>query len=272
MGCNKKLSVNFIVAHAGEAKPLINYFKLKKNHQHKAISIFQSEHIRLAVSGQGRTNAAIATAYLGAIAVFEKTTDIWINFGIAGHNSHPLGSLWRIHKVIEQASGLSMYPLNLCKIAKINSEQLMTTDYVEHHYSQTALYDMEAMAFFQAARKFSTMELIQSFKVVSDNSVDTGVILDHKRAKGLLEPVVKRMDDYIVELKKILTNNVNNSNYSIDIKEIYSTQSEKIIIQELADSLIVHGHEPQQLVNQCDSAADLIKRMRAKLNTVELTL
>lgn len=163
------MPVNIVVAHGLEAKALVKMLELKRE---KTCSEFleygNSNNLRLLVSGIGKEAVAAAVTYLGeeqALDNGEKRA--WLNIGIAGHRDAPLGSGWLGNKITDQSSGASAYPPQL--IDGIQLGAVVTVDEPENTYPLDAAYEMEASAFYAEATKYSTAELVQVFKIISDN-------------------------------------------------------------------------------------------------------
>ena len=97
------VNVNFVVALMAEAKPYINRLKLQPESRHKAFKVYVNDKVNLVVSGIGRNNAAAAAAYLGAHSAPAGSVSLWLNVGIAGHKTQPMGAVVVAHKVIERA-------------------------------------------------------------------------------------------------------------------------------------------------------------------------
>ena len=54
----------FVMSHHDDARPLINYFGLKKDVAPSPFPIFRAQDVALCISGSGRASTAAATAYL----------------------------------------------------------------------------------------------------------------------------------------------------------------------------------------------------------------
>lgn len=163
------MPVNIVVAHGLEAKALVKMLKLER---HQASSDFvqygNANKLRLLVSGIGKEAVAAAVTYLGEQqALDDGEIRSWLNIGIAGHRDAPLGSAWFGNKITDQASGTSAYPPQLIEGVEVGS--VVTVDEPENTYPLNAAYEMEASAFYAEATKYSTAELVQVFKVISDN-------------------------------------------------------------------------------------------------------
>ena len=272
MGCKKETTLNFVIAHSQEARPLIDYYRLNKNNRHNGFNVFENENVRLVVSGQGKLNAAAATAYLAGIYASRASSGIWANVGVAGHRDHSIGSLWRANKVTEAISDRSIYPVLLQNSrqssTQINGCVLKTVATPESDYLGDCLYDMEAAGFFQTAVRFATLEAIACFKVVSDNLAHPHTQAGKKSTAILLQPHLSRIDKYLKGLKPLI--HFNKRSQVIDIKHIKLTRSQQEIVTELITGLRVHGLEYQSAVSQSDNARQLITALTDKLKSVEL--
>ena len=183
--------VHFVVALPAEAKPLIAHYRLKRRTGESAFAVFEQDGITLTVSGIGKLATAAAVAYTH-VAFGKPQPAPWLNVGVAGHACHPLGSAWLAHKVTDAETGRNWYPAIAFK-AGCPSAEIRTVSQPETEYAADCLYDMEAAGFFDAASRFSTLELIHSLKAVSDNRDHALCDIDPARASawvdGLLETV-----------------------------------------------------------------------------------
>ncbi len=149
-----------------EAKPIIDHFRLQKQ-QTRAFDLYQKDNYACVVSGIGDINMAAASAWAGAN--YESETIAWINLGIAGHRKLALGTAVVALKVDRQDNPRPLYPVPLFE-SSLEPTEIISTRTETLNYHETAAYDMEAHAFVQTCSRFSPLELIQSIKVISDNS------------------------------------------------------------------------------------------------------
>lgn len=161
--------LRWVVAMPSEATAVIEAYKLRlvRDHPFKVYANANKTQA-LVVSGLGRAASAAATVFLSEYIPSAQPI-IFLNVGIAGARDYPLGSVWRVHKVSCESTGKVWYPgamgPRLCQ-----SANLVTVDKPELNYPDESLFDMEAAGFFEMASKLTSLELIQSIKVVSDNS------------------------------------------------------------------------------------------------------
>jgi adenosylhomocysteine nucleosidase len=150
-----------------EAKPLVAHLKLKKECQSHPFALYANQDTALAVSGCGKVAMAAAVAY--SMAYFNAAEQpILLNVGIAGHQTQAVGSLFAAHKICDVDSGRNYYP-QLQSPLPCATLAINTVSQPNRLYSGNGLYDMEASGFYEIACRFSCAELIQAFKVVSDN-------------------------------------------------------------------------------------------------------
>lgn len=150
-----------------EAKPLVTHFKLKKDQNSHPFALYYNDDTVLAVSGCGKIAMAAAVAY--SLAKFQHSPHpVLVNVGISGHKTANIGDLFAAHKITDSDSGKHFYPQLVAKLP-CATQEINTVSTPETTYLNDCLYEMEASAFYEIAVRFTTGELIQAFKVVSDN-------------------------------------------------------------------------------------------------------
>jgi hypothetical protein len=194
-----------------EAKPLIAHFKLKKETSITPFAIYSNGAIRLTVSGLGKSAMAAAVAYTYALFPTDKLA-VMLNIGVAGHKDHALGTLFAAEKITDQDSNKSYYPQLVAELPFL-TQQITTVSLPQLDYNTEPLYDMEASAFYETAVRFSSSELIQSLKVISDNKNNaieqitavkvSGWIQEHL---GAIEQCIKNLQALASECKELELN------------------------------------------------------------------
>jgi len=161
--------LNLIVAIHSEARPLIRHLRLQKQ-PYNSHDLYIGEDLRLLVCGVGKLAAATACAWLQGLNEKPElaSEDAWLNIGIAGHGYQPLGSGFLAHRISEKNADRYWYPGFAFK-RPCPSAALVSVDQPENRYLDNTLYDMEGAGFFASCQRFSSVELIHCFKVVSDN-------------------------------------------------------------------------------------------------------
>ena len=94
--------------------------------------------------------------------------DAWLNIGIAGHGWGKIGAGFLAHRIREKSTGQNWYPAFTFD-RPCQSSALTTVIQPECNYRDNELYDMEAVGFYSTCTRFSSIELVHCFKVVSDN-------------------------------------------------------------------------------------------------------
>lgn len=167
-----------------EAKPLIDSFRLKKQLDIHPFAVYGNDTLCLTVTGVGKTAMAAAVAYTQAL--FGTTSpSVFLNIGIAGHQDYPLGKLLLVDKISDVDTARAHYPPVIIKTS-LPRATLHTVSKPVNHYSEDTLYDMEASAFYETAARFSTSELIQCLKVVSDNTASPASQINAQQVTQLI--------------------------------------------------------------------------------------
>ena len=193
--------VQLVVALAAEAKPIASWFKLNRVHPERGFPVYRRQHIALVVAGPGKANAAAAAAYLYASCGYPEN-GIWINIGICGHADGGIGDIRLAHKISDLSSGRDWYPPLAFK-APCPSANLLTVDQPDLTYRRAELIDMEASGFYQTACRFTTGELIQTLKVVSDNKDRSADRIDAAQVYQLIGTALDTLDQLLVALGRL---------------------------------------------------------------------
>ena len=194
---HKKNEINIVVAMEREAKPLINYWNLKKNTE--KIFSDKKKRINLIVSGIGKKKAEKATMYLA-----KKTSNnaFFLNIGIAGHRDYKLGEIVLVSKVTDNKTKYNWYPSLLWE-TKIKTSPLVTVGFPKIRYKPNLLYDMEASGFFKSARNFVGPEKVQCIKIISDNKKSSILNISSQKIESWIKKKTIVIDKFIKEFLKI---------------------------------------------------------------------
>lgn len=166
-----------------EAKPLVDYFKLKKRVTVTPFAVYEHDGVCLTVTGLGKTAMAAGVAYTQAL--FMPVAPVMLNVGIAGHQSHALGQLYQADKIIDADSQKRYYP-SLVVSPPCPTWCVQTSAQPQLDYNHAHLCDMEASAFYETAVRFTTNVGIASFKVVSDNADSPATLIVAPQASALI--------------------------------------------------------------------------------------
>src|SRR3989338_8741295 len=141
--------VNFVIALACEARPIVERYELKAIPRSEPFRVYEGNGKRLIVSGVGKIRTASATAFLHAFSGALRN-QVWINLGIGGHSERAIGEGVLAHKITDHASGQSWYPPILFE-PPCATESILTVDRPETEYREPWVYEMEAAGFYDTA-------------------------------------------------------------------------------------------------------------------------
>jgi hypothetical protein len=250
------IPVNIIVAHGLEAKALVRMLELERHHvSSEFVEYSNSNRLHLLVSGIGKEAITAAVTYLGEQQASDSgEIRAWLNIGIAGHRDASLGNAWLGNKITDQSSGASAYPPQLIEGIEVGS--VVTVDEPENSYPLDAAYEMEASAFYAEATKYSTAELVQVFKVISDNLENPISEIDIRSVPGLIAAQAPQLQILIEGMSAITTQHNSSqrlpSYFSEVCSKIHLTVNQKLQLRRLCQRYKALGME-----EGLSSAADL---------------
>ncbi len=192
--------MNFVVALKAEASPLIECFKLAKESTPSPFPVFANDNHRLVLSGVGKELADKATSYLSDR--FPQPNQAWLNFGLVGHGTLALGTVFMANRILDDGGENAFYPTQLLDHI-LESSALQTCSSPVSDYPDPIGYDMEASAFCASASLSSIRELIQVVKIVSDNADHPVGSFDRSSVGTLIEgalPSILPLVDQLEEL------------------------------------------------------------------------
>lgn len=192
---------HLVVALPGEAKPLVAHYRLKRRLRAEAFSVYERDGLCLTVSGIGKTAMAAAVAY-SHMAVGAQRHAVWVNIGVAGHRTHAIGYPYLAHKITDADSGRRWYP-PLAYQPPCASEHVCTVARPQPGYPESVLYDMEASGFYETATRFSTSELVQCVKIVSDNASSPAEQVNARQVAELIGSQVGLIDELLQQLRTL---------------------------------------------------------------------
>ncbi|MEM7293857.1 MAG: hypothetical protein AAF420_10755 [Pseudomonadota bacterium] len=183
-----------VVALPAEARPLLDHWRLQRVNESSAFPVYRNreQSLWLIVSGIGKTNAAAAVAHLYHCSGAPDA--VWINTGIAGHSTMPLGKIFIAHSITNSTGGYSVYPPLLFKL-RCTSENLLSVDVPCDTLPEGCAVDMEASAFHSTATRYSSAECVQCLKVVSDNADNTLETVSAEKTCGWMAGACGALDD-----------------------------------------------------------------------------
>ncbi len=218
-----------------EARPLIDYYSLKKNTAITKFQVFQNGEIKLVITNTGSIAAAVAVSYLCTLYP-PGASDFLINLGICGSGSkrNAVGSLFFINKITEEITNRSFYPdvlfrhpfkennLITCNRIIRDTDFCMTEEQTDFN-----LFDMEASGIYQAASYFYQPHQVSFLKIVSDYGIKDNP------TSGKITGLIEKNTKDVIEWLHILTNIKGGK---IPEGEIFNPQEESYI-KEMAKQL-----------------------------------
>ncbi|MFQ5744934.1 MAG: hypothetical protein ACE5HV_15300 [Acidobacteriota bacterium] len=190
--------LNLVVALAAEAQSLAECFGLQPVSGKAPFRRFRrpDRAIEMVVSGVGKAASAAAAATLAA------PNRAWLNIGMGGHHSLPLGSLVLAHKICDDESGHSWFPPMAldppCQAACVRTVNEPLRD-----YPTADVFEMEASGFYEAASRSSTHELVHCLKIISDNTISPTCLVSNSRVGRLLaqgRSVIEELVEALLDL------------------------------------------------------------------------
>ena len=185
-----------------EAKPFIDGLELSQDKDSAPFPIFKGLKFILAVSGIGKTNAAMAATY----CCIKFNHAIILNFGSAGANDKTLsaGEVFQISKIYESdrpdLSDFKPYVHNPATLNNFKSVDLSTKDRPmilnkerKKISSYAPLSDMEAASICQVCKHFNVKFI--AFKFVSDTP-------GHKKADDIISNIKKYRQNFFEFFKQ----------------------------------------------------------------------
>lgn len=191
--------IHIICALKCEAKPLRHHFQLKHVKKAKLFNTYLNEALGLSltISGIGKQASTAATMH-ARMLLDAKSSDAWINIGVAGHKTLAIGQLVLANRIEDAGNGQTWYPQIIFK-SKLPSTGLLTLDKPLNSYDEI-MYDMEGSGFFATASRFATAELIHCLKIVSDNQANPAQQLAEKIVSELIAEKTAEINDLFEQL------------------------------------------------------------------------
>ena len=258
--------IHFVIATYTEAKPLINFFKLKKKSGKLQFDIFLSSNkkISLTISGIGKIQAVASVIYtnmyFGGIR-----NNVWINIGIAGHKCEKIGDIFLINDNLDFSTKKNYFPIiNFGGNFKCLSS--ITYDYTDEKYNDS-ISDMELSGFFYAASKSSSIELIQSLKIISDNRSEKIDFKDVLKINQVIMKKIKIIEELCLKLisNYIDINELDYENFDI-IKKFKSSNIQKKKFLNLKNKHFLYkDYSIIKSINQFDSINSFLEFLKRKI-------
>lgn len=233
-----------------EAKPIIDFYRLKKSPHHRAFDLYHNGSMQCVISGIGKTASAAATAWVAALN-HPQASICWINLGTAGAASAPVGEIFWLNKITDSQSNRHYFPVPTF-VSKLQSRACISLDQPGEKYHHEAIYDMEASAFFATATRFSTAELVHSLKIISDNHHhQTGY--DKTSVSELIRSQLESINGLVEKLQKLnqqmIDLEVAPDQWQQILQQAHFSQTQQARLKTLLRFLKDKNGKDQQLLN-----------------------
>ena len=249
-----------------EAKPVIDLYRLKKSHDDTAFDLYYADNMACVISGIGKIASATASAWVAA-RYQQQASISWINLGIAGAASLEIGNPILVNQIIDADNGNRYYPAPMNRSA-LTGHACMTLSQASETYHPEYLYDMEASGFIYAALRFSTSELTQCIKIVSDNQWHEAD-KNRQRVSDLIHQNITAIDKFACNLLE-LDNDLASRSIDRDLwhqllASTHFSQTQKNRLQVLLGYLLNRKHDGAALLQELSN----INSAKAIINTLE---
>lgn len=268
---NTSSPIFLYVALPCEAKPLVKHFKLKKETANLAFAIFRNNNFCLTVCGLGKTAMAAAVAY--SQALFGKSSEaICLNIGIAGHKIFVPGDIYCVDKIIDADTAKNYYP-QLTADLPCPTQPILTVSKATGEYPENCLYDMEASAFYETAIRFSSSELIQCLKIISDNENSGIEHINPALATQLIGNSIEILEQLILALSKLgaIITPIKTKLYSSLTERWHLSSSNQIKLNNLLLNwqIMTHNADLPPHIMDCKSGKEFLLKLEKEINQLE---
>lgn len=257
-----------------EAKPLVEHFSLKKDTAVQPFAVYFNHDICLTVTGLGKSAMAAGVAYTQAL--FASTEHpVLLNIGIAGHKDHAVGSLFLIDKITDLDSPKNYYP-PLVFTPPCPTAHVQTASRPQLNYDRQHLCDMEASAFYETAVRFSSGELVQCLKVISDNRLSPAENIQPKQVSSLIAAHVPTIEAILKELSRLaeLVSTQEPEFFEQLIQKYHFTASERGQLKNLLSrwDVVTNQQTPEFDESQFHRGKDVLFWLDQQISKIEFCL
>ncbi len=183
-----------------EAQALVEHWRLNALRE-RPFRVYGDGDLRVLVSGVGSHASAAAVGYAAGLDD-SRADDIWLNIGIAGHAHHALGTPLLAARVSHHGRDGAWYP-SLLFTPPCAAAELVTHDVAVTDYPAEACCDMEAAGFMAATSRIASGDLVQVFKVVSDNAESGIAVIERTRVHGLMHAALPTITALLERLRAV---------------------------------------------------------------------
>lgn len=261
--------VTIVAALSCEVKALLDRYRAKKVCD-KPFTLFRAEaesvEIDILISGIGALPMATAIGWLGGYRPAAHRA--WLNVGTAGHGSMDLGEAFRVHTSSDILSERKHFPPLIVR-SRFVSDEVLSVNAPTSDYPAEGGMDMEAYAFFNAATRFSSNELVQAIKVVSDNPEHSLENLNAQTISALMQPHTEAINEFAFSVATSAHSSISQNNVLV-FPEIHITHSQHqqlgVLVNKLA-ALDVLDQALRVQVERSTSTKALFQLLQRRLDS-----
>ena len=193
--------LHILCALKHEAKPIIKRYQLLHAGSALGFTTYSNKDsgVSLTVTGVGKQLAADGTEFA---ADFHEARehDAWLNIGIAGHRSVPIGTLVLANKITDVESQQVWYPH--CPFpTSLDTLPLTTVAQPLVAYLEHDMIDMEAAGFYRSACRIVSLDLIHALKIISDNEAHPPAKISKQSVLDLFAANLAEIDRLVMQLR-----------------------------------------------------------------------
>lgn len=269
--------INLVVSLVAEARPLIDYFSLSEAEHARGFRVYQGDHVNLVVTGIGKTAAAAGAAYLSGFGG-SAPNEAWLNVGIAGHANLAIGEGVHALRVTDDATGRNWYPPQIAALPG-SGQSVLTVEQPEKDYSKEVVYDMESAAFYPTALHFSMRELVQCYKIISDNREVSATQINKLKVRQLIEGHINNIAAMVEDLNDLAQDLANTAPKLADfdhfVERWHFTVAQEHELRSLLQRWAVLAPDVpvwDEHINRCPSARSLLAELRDRINRLPVKM
>lgn len=267
--------LNLVTALPGEARPLIDAFRLKRFLPESPFAVYRGDDVFLIVSGIGAAASACAVGFLRGQM---DAPAAWLNIGIAGHANLAVGEAMLANKITDAAAGRNWYPPRVFPWAGRDGA-LVTVPRPRAAYAAGEGYDMEAAGFYPAACRFADAELVQCLKIISDGPLSPASDLDKTTVTGLVRERMETVFQLAEILRSLCAENVYDSPtgalYEKILRQTRFSETQKRQLKNRLRRLallVPQGDDAMTALAGAQSAAQILRRLEACISAASRDL
>ncbi|MGC8765862.1 MAG: hypothetical protein ACP5QT_08285 [Brevinematia bacterium] len=207
-----------------EARPLIDFYNLKKDLSITDFQQFRGEEIKLSITGVGGLRSASILSY---VLAKEKTTCLLIGVCGAKNKKYGIGELFLINKAIQNETKKVFYP-DILFDHKIKENSIESFNRVVENIaidSEAELIDMESAYFLEAGQIFLPPHKVFILKIISDYLEISHITKEF--ISSLIEKNISEIDNII----KILMG------FPLEMQDTILSEKEHYILEKISTNL-----------------------------------